>query len=436
MKNKRPAADPIKMKYFEVEVESLGGTFEERLAKIRAVGKLAAEDFESKYKGIREWFTRYDQISILSFGFYYFLLSEEGYDEEAITGGFEFPPYFQELLQAFALTIPQSFDYHPFSKEVFKFKSDFQEIGELNRLKYYNIPESATTIDDIFRHQLRSDIMMHTTAVRNWSYEHKMKAVTLDLAAGVSEIFIEVHGFDPQIFLRLLSRMGREVQVRANSHRQRTIEVIKAKNFEDTFDAYEKAFPVQKTSKEQRETMINMSGNDLMKLKPMFLVHSDMFLNKLFSFDFSTISTLSDDQIPVDKLKEIFMKISLSFGDLGDHDPQHFLLTNPIHECPFIRIDENTVFSTMWSILTHLSIGILEKFCSENEKLRKKYNEVRAAYLEDKVKSLFRIAFPMAEIYHGSKWTEYSDKSTPRIPDESTPDLVTNNPSYFTAGLY
>ncbi|WP_262896216.1 hypothetical protein [Sphingobacterium faecale] len=31
---------------------------------------------------------------------------------------------------------------------------------------------------------------------------------------------------------------------------------------------------------------------------------------------------------------------------------------------------------------------------------------------------------------------EYSDKSTPRIPDESTPGLVTNNPSYFTTGLY
>lgn len=31
---------------------------------------------------------------------------------------------------------------------------------------------------------------------------------------------------------------------------------------------------------------------------------------------------------------------------------------------------------------------------------------------------------------------EYSDKSTPRVPDESTPDLVTNNPSYFTTGLY
>ena len=32
--------------------------------------------------------------------------------------------------------------------------------------------------------------------------------------------------------------------------------------------------------------------------------------------------------------------------------------------------------------------------------------------------------------------SEYSDKSTPRVPDESTPDLVTNNPSYFTTGLY
>ncbi|MGJ1382691.1 hypothetical protein [Sphingobacterium siyangense] len=410
MKNKRLAPDPIKMKYFEFEVDSLGGTFEERLSKIRAVGKLAAEDFESKYKGIREWFTRYDQISILSFGFYYFLLSEEGYDEEAVTGGLEFPPYFQELLQAFALTMPQSFKYHPFSEEVFKFKSDFQEIGELNRLKYYNIPESATTMDDVFRHQLRSDIMLHTTAVRNWSYEHKMTAVTLDLALGVSDVFKDVHGFDPHLFLKVLYRMVEEVEIRANLHRQKTIDLIKAKNFEDTFEVYEKAFPVQKTSKEQREAMINMSGNDLMKLKPMFLMHSDMFLNQLFSFDFSTISRLSGDEIPAEKLKEIFMKISLSFGDLADHDPQHFMLTNPIHECPFIRIDDNTIFSTMWSILTHLSIGILEKFCSENEKLRTKYNEVRAAYLEDKIKSLFRTAFPMAEIYPGSKWTGKNGK--------------------------
>jgi len=39
-------------------------------------------------------------------------------------------------------------------------------------------------------------------------------------------------------------------------------------------------------------------------------------------------------------------------------------------------------------------------------------------------------------IQSGYKLPEYSDKSTPRVPDESTPDLVTNNPSYFTTGLY
>ena len=42
---------------------------------------------------------------------------------------------------------------------------------------------------------------------------------------------------------------------------------------------------------------------------------------------------------------------------------------------------------------------------------------------------------PNNELIHFKK-DEYSDKSTPRVPDESTPDLVTNNPSYFTTGLY
>ncbi|WP_104384144.1 hypothetical protein [Sphingobacterium sp. HMA12] len=404
-KNGGVGPDPIKMKYFEFEVGSFGSTFEERLEKIRAIGRLATEDFENKYHGIREWFSRYDQISILSFGFYYFLLSDLSHDEEAVKGELEFSPYFQELLQAFALTMPQRYEYRPFSEEVNKFRNDFQEIGELDRLKHYNIPESAMTMDDIFRHQLRTDIMMHTTAVRNWSYEHKMIAVTLDLALGVRDTFIEVHGFDPYLFLKIMYRMREEVESRANLHRQKTVAVIKAENYEATFEQYEKAFPVRRTSTEERKSILDMAGMDLMRLKSMFLMHSDMFLERLFSFDFDSISILSDGKISVNKVEEIFTKISLRFGDLADHNPKHFLLTNPIHECPFIRLNENTIFSTMWSIITHLSIGILEKFCSENEKLRKKYNEVRASYLEDKVMSLFRSSFPTAEIYAGSKWT-------------------------------
>lgn len=404
VRKKGVAPNPIKMKYFEVEMGSFGDTFEERISKIREIGKEATKDFQVKYKTIQDWFSKYDQLSILSFAYYYFMLAEAGYDEEAVTGRLEFPPYYQELLQAFALAMPRSFKYEPFSSEVYKFKEDFQEIGELNQLKYYNIPESATTMDEVFHHQLRSDMMQHTTAVRNWSYEHKMKSVTLDLANGVKEVFIKTHGFDPAVFLSILYKMCEEVEVRANIHRRKTIEIVKAPSYDKFFDVYETAFPVMQTTKKERETILRMPRMEIMRLKAMALMHSDTFLPELFNFDFETLELLSDKAIPADKLKQIFKKITIEFNALSQHNPEHFLLGNPIHESPFIKVNDDTIFSTMWSIMTHLSIGILEKFCSENETLRKKYNDVRAAYLENQVYDLFKSSFPMAQIYAGSKW--------------------------------
>ncbi|MFW2135313.1 hypothetical protein ACK2M7_03325 [Chryseobacterium sp. TY4] len=48
---------------------------------------------------------------------------------------------------------------------------------------------------------------MHTTAVRNWSYDHKLKKNTLDIAKKITYNFIDYHGFDPVDFLELLYEM-------------------------------------------------------------------------------------------------------------------------------------------------------------------------------------------------------------------------------------
>lgn len=408
--NKKPAQtrtaapDPIKMKYFEAEMVPFGNTFEERLAHIRKIGKEASKDFQPKYAAIQDWFKRYDQLSILSFAYYYFMLSEAGYDEEAVTGTLEFPQYYQELLQAFALTLPRGFDHTPFSEEVFKFKEDFRKIGELNRMKYYDIPEAVSTIQELFSHEIRSEMMLHTTAVRNWSYEHKMKAVTEALASAVKEDFITVHGFDPCLLLKIMEKMGEEIEQRANRHRLKTVQMVQAATSDEIFKAYESCFDVKKTSREEKEQILKLIGKDPARIKPMLLMHSDTFLKGIFSFDFSEIAALADHAMSAQELKDMFKTISYEFGDLAGHDPEHFLLGNPVHEKPFIKIDENTIFSTMWSVTTHLSISILEKFCAEDAKLRKKYNEARAVYLENQVQLLFETSFPSAQIYPASKW--------------------------------
>jgi len=405
MKSQGVAPAPIKMKYFEASFDGLtDSTFEERLSIFREVGKEAAEAFPLKYRNIQDWFKKYDQPKLLAFAFYYFMTSPAGYDEEAVTGKLVFPPHYQELLQAFALTLTRNYDPQPFSNEVSKFKNDLETIGELNKLKYFNFPDSIKSADDLSFHLLRMEMMLHTTAVRNWSYDHQMKKITLALATRISKDFVEYHSFDPVVFLKVIYKMTEEVEKRINEHRLKTIEFIRQNHYSKVFDVYEANFPVDKSLLEQRREIWRTIGKNLKSLKSVCLMHSDYFLEDLFTFDFITLAGYSEGQLTIEKLKDIFGTISLDFGDLAEHDAEHFILGNPVHEKPFIRLTENAVFSSLWSVMTHFSIGLLESFCAKNDKLRKKYNNARAAYLEDQVAALFKSAFPMAQIYAGSKW--------------------------------
>jgi hypothetical protein len=409
--SRRISPDPIKMKYFEASfADSSNSTFEERLDKLKDIGRNASLEFPKKYQAIQDWFKKYDQLKLLSFSFYYFITSPEGYDEEAVTGKLEFPPYYQEILQAFALTLPRTYNAQPFSNEVKQFKSDIKNVGELNKQKYYDFPESIKTADDLPFHILRMDMMMHTTVVRNWSYDHKMKEVSLELADKITKDFHAVHDFNPVIFLNIVYKMTEEVERRINEHRFKTVDFLKQKDYNKVIDAYEAKFPVQKNTPQERLKLWQMFGKNLENLKAMLLLHSDFFLEPLFTFDFDTLSSYCNGKISTAKLKEIFGEISFQFGDLTNYEHEQFLLSNPVHEKPFIRVTDDTIFSTLWSIMTHLSIGILEVFCSKSEKLRKKYNELRGIYLEDKVADLFRTSFPMAKIYTGSKWSAKNGK--------------------------
>lgn len=405
MKSNGTAPAPLKLKYFEASLDGPSKlSIEEKLEALRKIGRDAAEAFPAKYQKLKDWFEKYDQPKLLGFAFYYFITAPAGYDEEAVTGGLEFPPYYLELLQAFSLTMPRSYKPDPFSEEVYRFKEDLKTVGELIKHKHFDLPETIRTVEELPAYLLRTEMMMQTIAVRNWSFEHKMRSVTQDLAGRISKEFIDVHGFDPVIFLRMLHQMTDIVQERINEHRLKTVEFLRQKNYVRMMDAYEAQFPVSKMSPENRRKLWKMFGKDLKQLGAMFLMHSDYFLEYLFTFDMDTLAGFCDHQITAEKLKEIFSEITYNFGDLAAHNAEHFILGNPVHNKPFIWISDRAVFSSLWSVMTHLSIGLLEDFCAKNDKLRKKYNEVRGIYLEDELASLFKSAFPMASIFSGSKW--------------------------------
>lgn len=400
------APAPIKMKYFEATMdEELPHTFEERLELLKEIGKNAAEQFPDKYKSIQEWFRKYDQPKILAFSFYYFLTAPAGYDEEAVTGKIDFQPFYQELLQAFSLTLPRSYKADPFSQEVNDFKNSLMEMGDLYRSKQLQFPDSVLIIDDVPSHLIRTEMIMQTTAVRNWSYDHKMKRVTLNLAEKVSDTFMKHHGFDPKMFLELLYRMIQEVEIKINQHGLRTRQFLTKTNYSTVIDSYESQFPVQKMPKEKQKALWELCGKNLKNLKSMFLLHSDYFLEDIFSFDYKTLASYTEGVISEEKLREIYKKVSFEFGDLEKHNIDHFLLLSPVQEKPFIHIPENdAIFSTMYTVLTHFSISVLEGLCAADIQLREKYNIARAGYLEEEIFLLFRKAFPTAKIFAGSKW--------------------------------
>jgi hypothetical protein len=392
----------IKMKTFLCEFVPLEGTINDRIRFLQKIGIESKKSFPEKYSAIKDWFLRYDQLQLLAKSFYYFTTSRAGYDEEALTGTFEFQPFYQELLQAFALTMPRSTNTNFFSDEMKKFRDDFKELGELVKKNYFDFPESVDSEESLASYLLRTEIMLDTTAVRNWSYNHLMKEVTMDLASMIREPFLDHFGLTPTTFLEVVYKMTDEVNGRVNSHGSKIADVLRQKSYLRMMDTYEANFPVSKTRVDKKKEIWEGLDKDLERLRYMFLLHSDYRLPHLLTFDYSTFKEYTKDKISVDQLKKIFQLISFSFGELEDFNIEHFLLGNPVHQKPFINVDDDSIFSSLWMIMSHLSLGILEDLCSLDRKLLKKYDDARGIYLENKIMELLSSSFPMAKIYRGS----------------------------------
>src|SRR3546814_13102440 len=93
-----------------------------------------------------------------------------------------------------------------------------QELGEHMSLRSLDIPEGLTSDEEISAYQLRTGMIAHTTAVRNWAYMHQMRKVFLDLAHSVEPAFKAAYGVAPQPFFSMLLQIAEETEVRLTDH--------------------------------------------------------------------------------------------------------------------------------------------------------------------------------------------------------------------------
>ncbi len=403
--------EPVKMKMFEVPNPfPIELPKEKRLEILRNIGAKAQKDFDAKFPEIQKWFNEYDPLYILSFCSLYFMSQPEGIDPEA-SGTLDFYHHYIEIMQALVLYQERNFSGKPLLQEAEKLKKEIKEIGNLMQLRFFAIPEHLKSDEEIHAFNLRTEMMAHTTAVRNWAYYHQIRKVVEDLARLVKEDFEKIYGVNPYQLIDTLFRVTEERNDLLNEHLNKVRSFIKRDNYREMINAYNEAFPEnEQIDSKEAEQILQLAGKNTKNLRGMLVCHADLKIEDIYSFDLNHFVSLYGDGSKRDKIKIILDKLSYRFGDLKDYKKEHIILENPVHHRPFIIIEEGKYYSAVFGILPHLVMGLFEDLIAENNDLRKKYNDtIKPRYLEDEIEKLFRLHFLNAQVFRGSQWKDLSN---------------------------
>lgn len=258
-------------------------SFEKRIEILTEIGNKSAIEYETEYQNLIKYFEDYDPLYLCSFCAYYFRMQREGIDEEAVNGFIDFPPFHLEILQCIALKFERCISAKPLHENIELFKSTIKSFCGCHSHSYLKLVEKAKNQEDVGAIMLRSDMMGHTLAVRNWAFIKQMETVAYDLADLVEDNFTNSMGFNPKSFLDILFCLTSIIEIKANKHLQKTRTFCKGKNYNEVFDLYESNFDVTKTNADARKELWENFGRNLKSLKALLLEHSDCRLDDIYT---------------------------------------------------------------------------------------------------------------------------------------------------------
>ena len=319
-----------KMKFFELpNFLPADMPREQRLEIVRSMGKRAQEKFEEQYPKIAHWFERYDSIYLLSFCAFYFVSHKEGIDPE-LEADF-FPHHYLEILQAFALAQERSYKVTPLLDQIVKIKAELKELGEAMQLRLLNVPPEITADAELNAFQLRSQMMLQTTAIRNWAYMHQMQRVVIDLAERISGSFKSIYDIHPVDLFQMLFKLVDERSELLNEHRQKLRIALKHRNYKDMLAAYNDSFP-ENTPIEGADAdgIWEVAGRKIGALRAMLICHADLKLDEIYSFTVEHARSLLNNAVTPEILERVLDSLSHRFGDLREFPKEHIILGNPV----------------------------------------------------------------------------------------------------------
>lgn len=402
---------PIKMKLFQMPDPFGNLTREQRLEVLIEFGKKSNVEFEENFRELKDWFIGYNALYLLSFCLFYFFASEEGVDKEAIYGKLDFYPHYLELLQALALMQNCSPSPKPLLGNAEQLKESITKVMDAYRWREFaNLPKDIGEKEFKKRYTI-AEIRSQTVAVRNSAFFYQIINVTKKLFSKISKTFEDYYQIDPLKLIDALLMKSETINLEYNAHLFKNASFYKEKNFDKMWAAYAKAFCSEDiNSAEERSEMkrlLTEMNNDLDYLKKCLITHSDLLLSDFLTLSASEMAAYYGDETKRAELNRILNHWSLSFGDLANANPEHFILDNPVLKKPFIKLSDDSYFSAMFGIVYHLIPNIMELLVKEiGAAAIQKYQKAKSQLLEEETRHLFETYFPNAHVFQGSEWLD------------------------------
>jgi hypothetical protein len=372
------------------------------------VGRESKRTYDSSLARLHSLILQTDPIKLLSNLAVYGSFHSEGSEPELE----ETHPHLQlhfELMQAFVLM----HDMAEYAPAVVVQPTLVQEVVDLvkqvaDSLGLKGLAVASTPKTDLERARLfsQASVRLHTIAVRNAGYVSQLRRLHRELTTPLDDAIEAETGLKLTLLLEFLWNVNELIERRVNEDHRKMASVFEATKIEDAVSAYYSEYPGLIGDPRLTVALLRRQGATLENAKVFLLFHRELSFPHYFTLSWDDLVSCYPESVSVEKLRQAMDCWSLSFGQLAGRDPDHFFLDNPVWTQPFIRLEDDSYFCPVSGVLWSFALRLIEEFVSTRTTLTERYEKRRDKFLEAQVELLVRKAFPSAQVFAGSNWTD------------------------------
>lgn len=115
-----------------------------------------------------------------------------------------------------------------------------------------------------------------------------------------------------------------------------------------------------------------------------------------------------------ERLRPQLSSLALGFGDISGEELQHLKLGNPVRSRPFVADSDGSLYlfcsQTMYAYLVELIDAIVDQLDETKPDLKSACADFKADWLETRLETLVRGAFPDGQVIANAKWRDATGK--------------------------